>query len=89
MADPVYSLKIIHTMRGLMYHNICPRCNGFGVITYGNTSTWRGGIGGNMMTKDVCSSCWGSGSADNPWPSHKEFEKLKREVERLRKKEVK
>ena len=39
----------------------CKRCGGSGRIGYGNTATWRGGIGGSMMTADVCSGCWGSG----------------------------
>jgi len=39
----------------------CKRCGGSGRIGYGNTATWRGGIGGSMMTADVCSVCWGSG----------------------------
>jgi hypothetical protein len=39
----------------------CKTCNGAGVRGYGNTSTWIGGVGGQMMTTDVCDQCWGSG----------------------------
>lgn len=50
--------------RLLQWRNVddpCQRCHGSGVRTYGNTSTWRGGIGGATMTNDVCDQCWGSG----------------------------
>jgi DnaJ-class molecular chaperone len=46
----------------------CEMCSGSGIQTYGNTSTWRHGIGGQAMTPDVCDRCWGSGSVV-PWPS--------------------
>lgn len=39
----------------------CLRCDGTGRITYGSTATWRGGIGGQALTADVCDTCWGSG----------------------------
>jgi len=39
----------------------CRRCRGVGVVMYGSTATWRGGMGGCAMTKDVCDACWGSG----------------------------
>lgn len=51
--------------------NACRDCGGFGVKTYPSTSTWRGGIGGQMMTNGVCDKCWGSGDADRKWPSHR------------------
>jgi DnaJ-class molecular chaperone len=44
----------------------CIRCNGSGTIVYGSGATWRGGIGGSMMTEDVCNKCWGSGDEKNP-----------------------
>jgi hypothetical protein len=47
----------------------CGECSGLGVKTYGSTSTWRGGVGGQMMTAGVCNRCWGSGDANRPWPS--------------------
>lgn len=47
----------------------CSECRGLGTKVYGSTATWRGGIGGQMITDDVCDRCWGSGDADKPWPS--------------------
>ena len=41
----------------------CKRCGGRGRRAYGSTSTWSGGIGGQMITGDVCDSCWGTGDA--------------------------
>jgi hypothetical protein len=40
---------------------LCTKCSGAGVRAYGNTTGWRGGIGGSMVTSDVCDHCWGSG----------------------------
>lgn len=54
-----------------MADKVCKRCYGAGTTVYGSTSTWRGGIGGQAMTADVCDQCWGSGLADKPWPSHR------------------
>ena len=54
----------------LQWRNIdtpCVSCGGSGVKMYGNTTTWRGGIGGQIMTSDVCDVCWGSGDADRHW----------------------
>ena len=48
----------------------CPECWGSGYKGYGDTSTWRGGVGGQMMTTDVCNKCWGSGDKTKPWPRH-------------------
>ena len=45
----------------------CKVCGGSGVRAYGNTATWRGGIGGQMITSDICDRCWGSGNAEKPW----------------------
>jgi hypothetical protein len=45
----------------------CDRCRGLGVVTYASTSTWRGGMGGASMTRDVCDVCWGSGDAHDHW----------------------
>lgn len=47
----------------------CASCGGSGYVAYGSTATWRGGIGGQAITTDVCDKCWGSGNADKPWPS--------------------
>ena len=46
-------------MRGVEY--LCEKCHGVGVRAYGNTSGWRGGIGGQVITSDTCDSCWGTG----------------------------
>jgi hypothetical protein len=48
----------------------CPTCQGSGYVYYSDTSTWRGGIGGQVFTHDVCNHCWGSGSDSKPWPRH-------------------
>lgn len=45
----------------------CPYCGGLGVKTYPDTTTWRGGAGGQAITLDVCDHCWGSGDANKPW----------------------
>lgn len=45
----------------------CRECGGVGVKAYGDTSTWRGGVGGQMITNAVCDRCWGSGDPDRPW----------------------
>jgi hypothetical protein len=39
----------------------CKQCSGTGVRAYANTTTWIGGIGGQMVTKGVCDVCWGTG----------------------------
>lgn len=44
----------------------CQTCQGQGWKWYGSTATWRGGIGGQAMTQDVCDDCWGSGDRDYP-----------------------
>jgi hypothetical protein len=41
----------------------CDECGGRGSKAYSNTATWRGGVGGQMVTEGVCSACWGSGDA--------------------------
>ncbi len=41
----------------------CVRCHGSGTIAYGSTSTWRGGVGGQAITTDVCNLCWGTGDS--------------------------
>lgn len=49
----------------------CLSCGGAGVKFYPSTATWRGGIGGQMFTNDVCDKCWGSGDRNNAWPSRR------------------
>jgi hypothetical protein len=45
----------------------CKRCHGSGRAMYGDSTTWRGGFGGQAITGDVCDQCWGSGNAEKPW----------------------
>lgn len=45
----------------------CKVCDGWGCRNYSNTSTWRKGVGGASITRDVCDSCWGSGEEGRPW----------------------
>ena len=42
----------------------CGMCNGLGHRAYGNTTTWRGGIGGQAITQGTCDKCWGTGRTD-------------------------
>lgn len=49
----------------------CGDCSGMGVKVYGSTATWRGGVGGQAMTSDICDKCWGSGDISRPWPSRR------------------
>lgn len=44
----------------------CRVCQGAGVRAYSSTATWRGGIGGQAITGDVCDACWGSGDRWRP-----------------------
>ena len=46
---------------------VCRDCGGSGVKTYSSTATWRGGVGGQALTSDVCDRCWGSGCENRPW----------------------
>jgi len=55
----------------------CDRCSGFGVTTYANTATWRGGIGGSAMTQGICNKCWGSGDSDRPWLDLRTVQKVR------------
>lgn len=61
--------------RGIDPDEVCKACSGLGVISYGNTSTWRRGVGGNMITMDVCNHCWGSGNANRKWPDWRLIQK--------------
>lgn len=56
----------------------CPACGGAGIRAYGDTSAWGGGVGGQMITSDICDKCWGSGRADRPWVN---LRKLSRKIE--------
>lgn len=59
----------------------CLKCGGSGTIVYGSTSTWRGGIGGCMITPDVCDTCWGSGRKSHPWPSWRALEATRKRAD--------
>lgn len=48
-------------MRGI--ETPCAQCGGTGTRSYANSSTWRGGAGGQSITHDVCDACWGTGDA--------------------------
>jgi hypothetical protein len=56
----------------------CTLCGGTGVRLYGNTSTWRGGIGGAAMTRGQCDGCWGSGDKSRPWANMRVVEAQRR-----------
>ena len=59
----------------------CPRCKGTGVRLYPDTTTWRGGVGGQIVTRDVCDKCWGSGDRNVKWA---DLRKLEAELARLK-----
>jgi len=42
----------------------CLKCGGIGRCVYSDTSTWRGGAGGQSLTESVCDRCWGTGRTD-------------------------
>ncbi len=52
--------------RGINPNHVCPTCEGSGQRLYGSSTTWMGGIGGQVMTHDVCDDCWGSGDLSRP-----------------------
>lgn len=69
MSEKLYTFRDLLDWRGI--ETQCDRCSGSGRIVYGSTSTWRGGIGGQAMTGDVCNKCWGSGDEGHPWTNLK------------------
>ena len=75
--------SVILATRDIDIADACKDCAGAGVKTYGSTSTWHGGIGGQAMTNDVCNKCWGSGNKNKPWPSHREFYAIKKRLNEL------
>ncbi len=58
-------------------------CSGYGVKTYGDTSTWIGGIGGQTITQGICNKCWGTGDAQRPGTSFKYLREYLREFKRV------
>lgn len=57
----------------------CGLCGGSGTTVYGDSSTWRGGGGGQTMTSDICDKCWGSGIEDKPWANLRRISVKKKE----------
>jgi hypothetical protein len=82
---------IVDTARHLMAvaHSIagvsCQRCHGYGYRAYGSTATWRGGIGGQAITTDVCDVCWGSGRNDVKHGDQRQLRSLLRAVDQKEK----
>jgi hypothetical protein len=77
----------ITTTRDIDPDDRCENCGGSGIAMYDINSTWRGEAGGwtvTVDTSDVCDQCWGSGNRHKPWPSHRRFEEMEKELERLR-----
>lgn len=69
--------------RGIEPDCACKECGGAGTKGYGDTSTWRGGVGGQMITNGVCDKCWGSGDEYRKWPSHREMDNLRERLKRI------
>lgn len=67
--------------------DICPKCSGWGFRAYPNTTTWHGGIGGQVITNDVCDTCWGTGQKHrigaNLKEAYYEHKRLRARIERL------
>ena len=61
------NLEELLQWRDIEPDDACPKCGGCGSTMYGNTATWGRGVGGDMMTYDICDKCWGSGSKSHPW----------------------
>lgn len=71
----------IAQLRALQVQDPCPACSGTGQKLYSNTSTWRHGGGGQMLTTDVCDTCWGSRTTQR---TGADLRKLEAEMDRLR-----
>lgn len=61
----------------------CKKCNGTGSRLYPDITTWSHGIGGQLMTQDICDCCWGSGDADNPWTNLRKVNAIYKERDTL------
>ena len=62
----------------------CEMCRGSGVRPYASTATWRGGIGGCAITRDLCDTCWGSGDKDHHWTDLRKWQDtMQADIERL------
>lgn len=53
----------------------CERCGGTQYIAYADTSTWRGGAGGQAITVGICDECWGTGRKDRKGPNLRDIER--------------
>lgn len=56
--------------RGISLEDACSDCGGSGVKTYADASTWHNEeaqIAAQVVTKDICDVCWGSGNKNKPW----------------------
>jgi hypothetical protein len=63
----IIALQELRRMRSQVFSMagvICSSCGGEGMKTYSSTATWKGGIGGQSITEDVCDKCWGTGRSD-------------------------
>ncbi len=58
----------------------CNKCLGSGVVTYGSTSVFMGGAGGQMTTSGTCDLCWGTGDADRKGVNKKEFLRMRKQL---------
>lgn len=67
-------LGLAYNLKGVQ----CPQCGGLGEKAYGSTATFRGGIGGQMITSDVCDGCWGTGRTDKKGPDRRKYKLVKR-----------
>ena len=79
-----HSIKTMLRWRGIeKIEDACTSCDGSGVKTYANTTTWRGGIGGQALTSDICDTCWGSGNKNRSWANMRELLANTKKAERL------
>jgi hypothetical protein len=75
-CNPITPIETMLRWRNIeSEEDACIGCGGSGVKTYANTTTWRGGMGGQALTSDVCDKCWGSGNKHRPWANLKEITK--------------
>ena len=74
LRDPENRHRTLLEWRGVSVP--CATCQGSGRRGYANTSTWRGGPGGQMMTDDVCDACWGTGDAERQGVDLRELTRL-------------
>jgi len=74
-------MAVAHSIAGVA----CQRCQGYGYRAYGSTATWRGGIGGQAITTDVCDVCWGSGRHDVKHGDQRQLRSLLRAVDQKEK----